>query len=584
MQKTMHRALYSVAQIREIEDRAAATLDGAPGAPASFGLMEKAAQSLADWLAARLRPGECVLFLAGPGNNGGDALLAAALLARQSFPGLALGEHASLLRKDAIDVWFAPDPQELPGNAALAHAALLREGIAPTQPRLDEPQPTYAWIVDGLFGIGLKRAPQGVHAEWIRWANAQCETGASRLLAIDVPSGLDADTGAAMEPAIRATWTLTMIGGKPGLHTAQGRDFAGAVDVAPLDIARTLYPAPVALLSDADEFSALLPRRLHASHKGSHGKLLILGGASGMSGAAILVARSALLCGAGRVIVGLLDEDAGAFDPQHPELMLRRGKAAVLAAVVGPGMGAGGDTGALLKAVLSLSCACVLDADALNLVAATPALRERLRERGGRGLSTVITPHPLEAARLLSAPREATETQADAGTGVHGLAQTPIPASEKAGRPDAADVQADRLEAVSRLARDLDACAVLKGSGTIVHPSARTAGMPHAALPRINPTGNGALATADTGDVLAGCIGALLAQGMPEFAAACAAVWIHGSAADRLSSVEEDESIGGPIGGPIGLCASDLPPAMRRTLNTLAPVRMTHSPASSPFA
>jgi hydroxyethylthiazole kinase-like uncharacterized protein yjeF len=262
-----------------------------------------------------------------------------------------------------------------------------------------------------------------------------------------------------------------------------------------------------------------LQRRRQNSHKGSFGDVGILGGAPGMAGAVVLAARAAAMSGAGRVYAGFIAEPP-AFDPVHPEIMCRRAAELDLAhaaLVAGPGLGVSADAHALLAGALASSAPLVLDADALNMIAADDGLRQSLAGRAG---ATLMTPHPLEAARLLAC--------------------------------GAADIQADRLQAARRLAAAFNAMVVLKGSGSVI---ARPDGMAV-----INPTGNPGLASAGTGDVLAGLCGALLAQHWTPWQAALGAVWLHGAAADLLV----DQGI-----GPTGLVASELASAIRTCLNRL---------------
>jgi hydroxyethylthiazole kinase-like uncharacterized protein yjeF len=373
-------------------------------------------------------------------------------------------------------------------------------------------------VIDGLFGIGLARgiAPP-LHGVIELLNTLDCS-----VLALDVPSGLDADTGNIVGPhgiAAAATHTITFIGDKPGLHTGSGRDYAGIISVANLDIDPRFYSMPHAQLGMPDSFAASLRPRLHNSHKGSFGDVIVAGGARGMSGAAVLAGTAAAHCGAGRVFAAFL-EDPPAYDPAHPELMCRHAEDVDLskgAVVLGPGLGTSRQACDLVARGLAADVPAVIDADALNLIAAESALQHRLSERRAPAL---LTPHPLEAARLL-------------GT-------------------SAAQVQADRLAAARLLAQRFNAIVVLKGSGSVIaRPDGEVA---------INTTGNPALATAGSGDVLAGICGALLAQHWDVWEAALGGVWIHGHAADRLVA----EGI-----GPVGLTASELIPAMRAILNQL---------------
>jgi hydroxyethylthiazole kinase-like uncharacterized protein yjeF len=498
--------LYCVAQIRAIEQAVAQAL------PAGT-LMARAGRAGADCALALLPgPGAKVLLLAGPGNNGGDALEVAAHLA-----------HAGM----QVSIWMTenanpPTPPSFERSAALAKARQ-------SQCHWIEDAASADWdlIVDGLFGIGLQRPVEGSLREVVELVNAQRQKLACPLLALDVPSGLDADTGAIVGRdgcAILATHTITFIGDKPGLHTCDGRDHAGAVTIARLDIDASHFPPAAAHLNAPDHFARHLRARRHNTHKGSFGNVAVLGGAAGMAGAAILAARSALFCGAGRVYIAFLDA-APAFDSAQPELMCRQGHdfdvdAATL--VAGPGMGCGDAARRLLARAINSGSALLIDADGLNLLASDRALQAMLAQRSQAAIveATILTPHPLEAARLLGIP--------------------------------ASTVQSDRVACACKLALRYGAIVVLKGSGSVIaSPEGRVV---------INTTGNAALATAGTGDVLSGLCGALLAQGWPAWEAALAAVWLHGKAADDLVAAGV---------GPIGLTAGELVAAIRLAFNLL---------------
>lgn len=447
-----------------------------------------------------------ILVLVGPGNNGGDALEASCLLAQTSAK---------------ITVLLFAESAAYTGDARQALArAKSSSAFFPSAPMAETIRAkNWALVIDGLFGIGLTRPIDGAAHDTIAMINQlQCP-----VLALDVPSGLDADTGAVTGGdrgiAVRATHTLTFIGDKPGLHTCDGRDFAGAVQVASLDIPESqLIPAHT-WLNEPELFANSFSPRLHNSHKGSYGDVAILGGSAGMSGAAVLAARAAAYGGAGRVFIAFVEE-ALPYVSEAPELMCR--SAAELdffsmTIVAGPGMGNSAQAHDRLLDGLSSHVPLVIDADALNLLAKTPQLQQMLSERRH---PAIITPHPLEAARLLSCASD--------------------------------DIQKDRMAAARALARRFNAITVLKGSGTVIaRPDGDSA---------INTTGNPALATAGTGDVLAGLCGALLAQGHPAWEAALAAVWLHGCAADDLVA----DGI-----GPIGVTASELLPAIRTQLNLM---------------
>jgi hydroxyethylthiazole kinase-like uncharacterized protein yjeF len=347
------------------------------------------------------------------------------------------------------------------------------------------PEPPHTWdlALDGLLGIGSTRAPEGALLRDIE----RMDAAAAPVLAIDIPSGLQADTGSG-STFVHATHTLTLLALKPGLFTAHGRDAAGSLWFDDLKVDAAAEP-PSATLSGAPA----LALRPHASHKGSYGDVAVIGGAPGMAGAALLAGRAALHHGAGRVFVGFLDPDAGALDPQQPDLMVRPwDRLALDAMAVACGCGGGEAVRIALPRVMAAR-ALVLDADALNVIAADGELQRLLQARGQRGAPTVLTPHPLEAARLL-------------------------------GR-DTKVVQADRIASARALARRFGSVVVLKGSGTVI-------ASPRGAV-RINPTGNARLAIAGTGDVLAGWVAARLGSGEEALEAASAAVYLHGLAADR---------------------------------------------------
>jgi len=485
-------ALHGVAASREIEQQAQALLP-------AHALMRRAGAAVARLALAVAPHAGRVWIAAGPGNNGGDGLDAAiALRSAGREVRVTLVGDAAALPPDAADALQRARSAGVEIGAAGA-PALRANDLA----------------IDALLGIGANRAPHGRIAQAIAELNAlPCP-----VLAVDLPSGLDAQTGQALGDAcVTAAHTLALLTLKPGLFTGRGRDAAGEVwfDAIGVDSAAT---TPEAWLTGADAARAVHRPRLHAQHKGSFGDLAVVGGAPGMTGAALLAARAAHAAGAGRVYVDLLADDGSAtpaLDAARPELMFRRGwssgaRDAIAGATVVCGCGGGDAVRAALPRVLSLAPRLVLDADALNATASDEALQAQLAARAARGHATVITPHPLEAARLLGCT--------------------------------AREVQADRLRAARALAERFGCCVLLKGSGSVVAAPGR--------VPNINPTGNAALATAGTGDVLAGWIGGLWAEdgrGESGFEIAAAAAHEHGAAADR--------------NGPSPLRAADLVEAM----------------------
>jgi ADP-dependent NAD(P)H-hydrate dehydratase / NAD(P)H-hydrate epimerase len=451
--------LHSVAGTRRVEALAQA-------AQPKPSLMVRAGSSVAR-LAMALHPhAHRIWIAAGPGNNGGDGLEAGAALHRMG--------------RNVILTWLG-DLSRMGPDAAAAHARASAAGVVfSTEP------PTAADLtIDALLGIGAGRAPDGQMAEWIERMNK----GTAPVLSVDLPSGLDGDTGHRPWACVNADATLSLLSLKPGLFTGQGRDASGTVWLDRLGIDDSLLGEPDAWLAG----QPLADRWLHATHKGSRGDVAVVGGSRTMHGAALLAARSALCRGAGRVYCVPLTEGSGPADPAMPELMLREldGIDGERMAVV-CGCGGGDAVRSVLPKLLSTVRRLVLDADALNAIAADPALHPLLRARARRDWSTVLTPHPLEAARL---------------------AQT-----------DVSVIQADRLSWAARLALSWNCTVVLKGSGSVVAAPEST--------PWVNPTGGPGLACAGTGDVLAGAIGALLARGGSAFAAATAAVWRHGRCAD----------------------------------------------------
>ncbi len=502
-----HRTrLLRVSAVRALEDALRARDPEA-------NLMERAGAAVARvalrMAAERAQP---ILFVVGPGNNGGDALVAARVLHERGIGvRVALLDDPARLRGDAADAWArwqrcgepVVDPDDAADaaiGAAIDHASL---------------------VVDGLFGIGFARAPTGRARAWIERINASGRP----VLAIDVPSGVDADTGHVADIAIVADRTITFVANKPGLATGDALDHVGDVVVDPLgaDDATIdglgLDVAQLGTINGPSSFDALRRPRRRNSHKGSYGSVAVVGGDHGMVGAALMASRMALHAGAGRVYVKLIADDAPGYDVVQPELMLRDTLDGVdaTAVAIGPGLGHGDEAMRLLARWIVDAPALCVDADGLNAIAKRADLGDLLR---ARTVPAVLTPHPLEAARLLGC--------------------------------DAKDVQRDRLAAAAKLASRFASVVVLKGAGTIVcEPGGAWV---------VNATGNPALATGGTGDVLTGLVAGLLAQHLPPADAARAAVWLHGHAADTLVASGT---------GPVGLAATELIPAIRAAINAL---------------
>ncbi|MEZ5651942.1 MAG: NAD(P)H-hydrate dehydratase [Burkholderiaceae bacterium] len=471
----------TVERIRRIE---ASALSLAP----TGDLMARAAAAVcerADVMLRRLGRGASVMAAVGPGNNGGDALLALTLLARRGYSVLALSESdapPSAPEANAVHGrWRAQ------GGGFLALADIIRH--------LPEDRP--ALLIDGLFGIGLTRPLGGASA---RFADLTHRFDGP-VLAIDVPSGLDAERGSLvggpLASAVRATDTVTMIADKPGLHTGQGPALSGRVCVATLGLSAQ---GSDGLRIDRAWAQTRMGERSPVAHKGSFGTAVIVGGAANMPGAALLAAQGARAMGAGKIAT--LGPDGPVFSATTPQIMSWQAErpsefsalmSRATALTVGCGLGTGAAARSLLGRALELNLPLCLDADALNLLG-DPQDLDRwaavLRSRRG-GPAAVLTPHPLEAARLLGC-----ETR---------------------------DVERDRLTAAREIARRFEACTLLKGAGSVLAgPDGRWG---------IVTVGSAALATGGTGDLLAGMVGGLLAQGYAGWEAAGIAAVVHGQAA-----------------------------------------------------
>ena len=457
--------LHGVAQTRAIETHAI-------GIHPQPSLMQRAGVSVARLAMAWAPHAQHIWIACGPGNNGGDGLLAA----------LHLHAHGKT-------VWLT----RCPGTHASTDVMDALKQVEQTGIPIHEQAPT-EWDlgIDALLGLGQERPPQGrlqQHVHLLRQTPAP-------LLCVDVPTGLQSDTGQWMvsssgPQSASALLTLSLLTLKPGLFTLQGKDASGEVWLDDLgQSAGPLHPPDAALISPRP-----LDPKGHHSHKGSHGQVSVLGGAPGMTGAAILAGFAALHGGVGKVVLNLLNPSAlPSVQSQYPQLMTNApDQAPDFAHTLVCGCGGGTAVRQHLPAVLSKSAQLVLDADALNAIANDTALQTLLQRRAKAHLPTVLTPHPLEAARLLACT--------------------------------VAQVQSNRCAAAQQLAEHFSCVVVLKGSGTVI-------AAPHE-TPAINPTGNARLACAGTGDVLAGLVGAAMARGLAAWPAAQLAVFQHGWAADH---------------------------------------------------
>lgn len=511
----LHAApVYGVETLRRIETAAAQDLP-------PHTLMQRAGAAVARLTQAVFPHARRIVVLAGAGNNGGDGLVAAALLQRAgrdvcvlACGGATLSDWVSRLPADAAWAWTQAQAEQV-------RCVAVDRGDLP-------PADLY---LDALLGIGLRGGVRAQTALLIHRLNAQHDAA---VLSVDLPSGLDAETGVAQEACVRANTTLSLLGLKPGLCTGPAAHLCGDLWLDDLDVhpaADGSRPEPGVTWLGADLIRPLLPDLAKAAHKGRRGDVRVIGGAAGMTGAALLAARAAAHLGAGRVFAGLLDAHAPTVDLQAPELMLRSAAALLdvpddrACLLIGPGAGIDDTASACLARALASSNPLVLDADALNLLAANdhaadslPAPQTSLRQR--RAI-TVLTPHPLEAARLL-------------GTTVQA-------------------VESDRLRAARDLAARFACWIVLKGHGSVIASPQQSVW--------INGTGNGLLATAGSGDVLAGSAAALIAA-TGQASSVLAAVWLHGQAADRYAAQR----------GPCGLTAAQLPLWMAASWAHLAAV------------
>ncbi len=452
-------------------------------------LMKRAANAVVREIAGVLkrRPALAarVVVLAGPGNNGGDGFEIARLL--------MAGRLAS-----SVETLLLGNPQHLTPDARKTYQRLEKIGGVVREvndARELEPLAVATLIVDALFGTGLKRrvAPDGLPARAIALASS----GRAFVVSVDLPSGLSADEARAWEPSVRADLTVTFGWPKPCQVERDPAARCGRIAVADLGFVEPSEPSRREAVAVRD-VAPLFPRRPAESHKGTYGRLLVVGGSRGMAGAPALACRAAHRAGAGLVTAAVPDDVRSILHALTPETTTAGGEpdfARFTALAVGPGWGEGASAREMLARAVAGPVPAVFDADALNLSGGAAFF-------AGRLAPTVLTPHPGEAGRLLGISTE--------------------------------DVNADREAAAVRIARAANAVAVLKGFRPVVaDPSGR-------AVPVL--AGNAALATGGTGDVLTGVVGALLARGFSAWDAACAAVWLHGTAGDLVREALGEES------------------------------------------
>lgn len=490
--KSRPQPLYRANQVREL-DRIAIEDMGIAG----ICLMERAGSAAFSILKSHWAKAHRIIILCGIGNNGGD--------------GYVLARLAYLAGYDVMVLQIG-DTSKLKGDALLAFEAMTKVGLS-VQEFSEKKLKVVDVLVDGIFGTGLDREVSGKWREVIEALNRRnCP-----LLALDIPSGLHANTGSVLGVAVRADVTVTFIGLKQGLFTGIGPDYCGQVYFDDLQVPSSIYQQvkTVVTLLDYEVLKTALPKRSRAAHKGKFGHLLVIGGDSGMIGAVRLAAEAAARVGAGLISVATRSAHAALINITRPEIMshgvetveqLERLLDKVNVIVIGPGLGQSAWARTMLDALKTVSKPIVVDADALNLLAQTPFSFP----------NSILTPHPGEAARLLEL--------------------------------STAEIQADRFAAISTLQRRFGSVCVLKGAGTLVTNPNDEIG--------VCTAGNPGMASGGMGDVLTGVIAGLLAQGFSTVEAANLGVCLHAKAGDRAA-----------LEGERGLLPSDLFPWLRYYAN-----------------
>ncbi|HET7371675.1 MAG TPA: NAD(P)H-hydrate dehydratase [Gammaproteobacteria bacterium] len=480
-------SIYRAADVRAMDRRAMEEHGLGDGK-----LMERAGTAAFEALRRNWPAARRIAVVAGAGNNGGDGYVLARLARAHSLEAAVFAVH---------------EPKQ---SDAIQSADSFRTAGGPVEPFNAFEQIKPDVVVDALMGTGLDRPLEGDFADAVEAINA---SGAA-CFAIDIPSGLNADTGAVMGCAVRAQRTITFVGLKCGLLTGRAPTFTGGLEFAALDVPLEVYDgiAPAARLVTEADLRAALPPRDRDAHKGQFGHVLVLGGDHGMPGAVRMAAVSALRAGAGLVSVYTQPEHVTAVVSGRPEVMCRAGdgldalieKASVIA--VGPGLGQGDFGRGLFNAALESGKPLVVDADGLNLLAARPMARD----------NWILTPHPGEAGRLLGC--------------------------------DTSEIQADRFAAVQELSRRYDAVVILKGAGTLVSAPGE--------IPALVDRGNPGMASGGMGDILTGIVASIWGQTDSAFDAARVGAFAHATAGDRAAA-----------GGQRGLAALDLVAELRAVLN-----------------
>ncbi len=502
MNKSLPETLYTAEQVRKL-DYAAIHNEGIPG----FELMGRAARAVMSAISRQWPATQSLLVLCGGGNNAGDGYLLA-----------KLAKEKGLL----VEVLTLKAPEQLCGDAHSAWQACVAAKVK-IQPFSSRQSLHGDVVVDAILGTGLSGEVRADYAQVITQLNQSGLT----ICAVDIPSGLDADTGMPLGVAVKASMTVSFIGLKQGLLTGFGPEYCGELVFNSLRVPESVYqaaPSTCRRITSAQFKNWLMPRS-PAAHKGDFGHLLLIGGNLGMPGAILMAAESALYCGAGRITVVTHSSHLSALAVRCPEVMgtsvdadlgyLGEGKSAI---VIGPGLGRDRWALQMLSEALKLECPLVLDADALNLLAENPQLLK------GRKSPMIFTPHPGELARLSG--------------------------------QDITSIQKNRFAALVDSHRQLqqwceaNITLLLKGAGTLIGDGQSIA---------LCSAGNPGMAVAGMGDVLSGVIGALLARGLDGFKVAQLAAWLHASAADDLVLQQ----------GENGLRATELIPVIRQRLNSI---------------
>lgn len=487
------KELYSSIQVRNM-DRIAIENYSITG----YDLMQRAGQAAFELLISSWPQAKHIAVICGNGNNGGDGFVV-----------------ARLAKNYGLDVTIINlcETTKLIGEALLAWNDAYVAGVPNIMFNSQLNAQKFDVIVDAIFGTGLHRKVYGIYDAAINFINKQLA-----ILSIDVPSGLDADTGTICGNAVYASQTITFVALKQGLFTGAGPLCCGQISFSNLGIPAKIFKdfTPTCLRYCGDDLSTLLPRRLRNTHKGNFGHVLVVGGDLGYSGAVRMAAEAAARCGAGLVSVATHHNHAGLHAAIRPELMFHGvekevdllpllERATVIA--IGPGLGRQAWGLALFRKVISTSKPLVVDADALHLLTDTHIYKN----------NWILTPHAGEAAKLLKITRDV--------------------------------VDKERISTIRQLTNNYGGVSVLKGSGSLVQKVDE--------IPIVINTGNPGMASGGMGDVLTGIIAGLLSQGLEPLAAAKAAVYLHGLAGD----------IAAQSGGERGLLATDILKILRKIVN-----------------